>query len=55
VRDEVSAGYVFSSSSTLHVADASGNYSSESISKTKFKVIGSKTDFRRSGTMWLYE
>lgn len=36
------------------IADASGNYSSESISKIKFKVIGTNTEFRRSGTMWLY-
>lgn len=36
------------------VADASGNYTSESISKIKFKVIGSKTEIgRRIGALWL--
>lgn len=35
------------------VADASGNYSKESISKIKFKVIGSNTDFRRKDMLWL--
>ena len=34
------------------IADASGNYSSESISKIKFKVIGSHTNFSH-GTIWL--
>jgi len=36
------------------VADASGNYSSESVSKIKFKVVGTHTEFRRSDIMWLY-
>lgn len=36
------------------VADASGNYSSESVSRIKFKVIGSNTDVgRRIGAVWL--
>jgi hypothetical protein len=36
------------------IADASGNYSSESISKIKFKVLGTKTDIgRRIGAVWL--
>jgi hypothetical protein len=36
------------------VADASGNYSNESISKIKFKVIGSKTVFgTQSHAVWL--
>jgi hypothetical protein len=36
------------------VADASGNYSSESISKIKFKVIGNNTKFSLdSGLAWL--
>jgi hypothetical protein len=36
------------------IADASGNYSSESVSKIKFKVIGSHTEIgRRIGAVWL--
>jgi hypothetical protein len=35
------------------VADASGNYSKESISKIKFKVIGSNTEFRKQDVLWL--
>jgi hypothetical protein len=36
------------------IADASGNYSNESVSKIKFKVIGSNTTFgSHSGAMWL--
>lgn len=35
------------------VADASGNYSNESISKIKFKVIGSNTEFRKHDVLWL--
>lgn len=36
------------------IADATGNYSSESISKIKFKVLGTKTDIgRRIGAVWL--
>jgi len=35
------------------VADASGNYSKESISKIRFKVIGSDTDFRKRNWLWL--
>ena len=35
------------------VADASGNYSKESISKIKFKVIGSNTEFRKHDVLWL--
>ena len=36
------------------VADASGNYSNESISKIKFKVSGVNTSIgSRSGAMWL--
>ena len=35
------------------VADASGNYSKESISKIKFKVIGSNTIFRKQDVLWL--
>lgn len=33
------------------IADASGNYSKESISKIKFHVIGTQT--RHSGMLWL--
>jgi len=35
------------------VADASGNYSKESISKIKFSVIGTRT--RHGGLLWLAE
>lgn len=35
------------------VADASGNYSKESVSKIKFKVIGSNTEFRKQNVLWL--
>ena len=35
------------------IADASGNYSKESISKIKFNVIGTKT--RDTGLLWLFE
>jgi hypothetical protein len=36
------------------VADASGDYSNESVSKIKFKVMGSQTNFaRQSNMMWL--
>ena len=35
------------------VADASGNYSNESISKIKFQVVGSNTDFRKRDVLWL--
>ena len=36
------------------VADASGNYSSESVSKIKFKIMGSKTELgRHIGALWL--
>lgn len=38
------------------IADASGNYSCESISKIKFKVLGTKTDIgRHIGAVWLYK
>jgi len=35
------------------IADASGNYSKESISKIKFNVIGTGT--RNTGLLWLHE
>jgi hypothetical protein len=35
------------------VADASGNYSNERVSKIKFKVVGSNTIFRRKDMLWL--
>lgn len=36
------------------IADASGNYSKESVSRIKFNVIGTSTDFgRRLGATWL--
>ena len=36
------------------IADASGNYSKESVSRIKFSVIGSNTDVgRRTGALWL--
>jgi len=35
------------------IADASGNYSKESISKIKFSVIGTRT--RQTGLLWLSE
>ena len=36
------------------IADASGNYSKENISRIKFKIIGRKTQHGRSNMAWLY-
>jgi hypothetical protein len=36
------------------IADASGNYSKESVSRIKFSVLGNNTDIgRRIGALWL--
>lgn len=38
------------------IADASGNYSKESVSRIKFSVTGSNTDIgRKTGAIWLVE
>jgi hypothetical protein len=34
------------------VADASGNYSNESVSKVKFQITGSNTEFRQKAMLW---
>jgi hypothetical protein len=34
------------------VADASGNYSNESVSKVKFQITGSNTMFRQNAMLW---
>lgn len=37
------------------IAEARGNYSSESVSKIKFHVIGAQTKARNFGMLWLVE
>jgi hypothetical protein len=37
------------------IAEAGGNYSSGNVSRIKFQVIGSQTDARKLGMLWLHE
>ena len=37
------------------IAEAGGNYSSGSVSRIKFHVIGTQTEARRTGMLWLVE